>query len=201
MRRALVPLWLLPLRLGLRLDLWLDLWLVLLLSTWVATRWWLNPRYTNKVHGTSGIVTSCCIVLGPSLDVRVVVMPVGVVDEWSRRSLSLLLLWLRVKLGLGVSVCLLWVTGAIGLSLASSILVGLNRVGSLVLSLSLRLGMRVGLGLGICVGRRLGIRVGRMLGIRVGLRLGMRVGLRLGSGRLGSSNSRLSVRGGVLLLR
>lgn len=91
MRRALLPLQLLPLQLGLWLQLGLrllplrlGLWLPLLLSIWIATSRRLDPWYTNKVHGASGVVPSCSIVLGPSLDIGVIVMPVGVVDERPR---------------------------------------------------------------------------------------------------------------------
>jgi hypothetical protein len=141
------------------------------LSTWVTTRRWLDTRYTNKVHGTSGVIPSCGVVLSPSLDVGIIVVPVGVIDERSRWSLSLLLLLLLllgIRQGLGVGgICMLWVAGAIELSLSGRILLSLSWVGRLALGLKLRLGMGVG--------------------------------LRLGDSRLG--DSRLYVRSGVLLLR
>ena len=127
--RALVPLRLLALR------LWL--WLALLFGIWVTTRRVLDPRNTNKVHCASWIVTSCSVVLGPSLDVGIIIMTIGIVDKRSWWNLSFLLL-LRVRLRLGVGgVRLLRVTGAIGLSLAGDILLRLNRVGRQMLKLRL----------------------------------------------------------------
>jgi hypothetical protein len=114
-----------PMRL---LALLLALGLALLLSTWITTRRSLDPRYTSKVHGASWIVSPCGVVLGPSLDVGIIIMTVGIVNKRSWWSLSFLLLLLGVRLGLGVGgVCLLGVTGAIGLSLAGDILLSLNR--------------------------------------------------------------------------
>ena len=119
--RALVPLRLLSLLLGLGLAL--------LFGIWVTTRRDLDPRNTNKVHGAGWIVPSCGVVLGPSLDVGIIIMTIGIVDKRSWWNLSFLLLLLRVRLGLGIGgVRLLWVPGAIGLSLAGDILLRLNRV-------------------------------------------------------------------------
>jgi len=174
LRRALVPLRLLALLLGLGLTL--------LLGIWITTRRSLDLGYTNKIHGAGWIVPSCSVVLGPSLDVGVIIMTIRVVDERSWWVLSLLLLLLRVGLGLGVGgVCLLWVTGAIGLSLTCDILLSLSRVGNLMLRLRLRLRLRL------------------LLLLRLGL--DMRVRLRLGDSRLGSGRGRLSIWSGLLLLR
>ena len=107
MRRALVPLRLLALLLLLLLALLLLLLLALLLDVWVATRRILDPRHTNKVHGASWVVPSCGVVLSPSLDVGIIIMTIGVVDERSWWDLSFFLLFLRVRVGLDVGgVCL-----------------------------------------------------------------------------------------------